>query len=84
MTHDPAAYSRALLTAAVAVADTLTNLRDSGASFNIATVMSAATPHLAPGWAPSMEDQGAAYAIAVGLCSAASAPTLAHLRAAIG
>lgn len=83
MMHDPAAYSHALLTAAVALADVLTNARDTGASVNVSAIISAATSHLAPGWVPSAEDQVNAYALAVGLCSASSTPALVHLRAAI-
>ncbi|KTS12883.1 hypothetical protein NS228_25205 [Methylobacterium indicum] len=83
MIHDPAAYSRALLTAAVALADVLTHSRDTGASVNISAIISAATPHLVPGWAPSLADQGAVYALAIGLCHSTSAPALGHLRAAL-
>lgn len=84
MTHDPAAYSHALLTAAVALADILARSRDSGASVNVSAIISAATPHLAPGWVPSLEDQAATYALAIGLCHSSSRASLLHLRAALG
>ncbi|UHC14442.1 hypothetical protein LRS73_18005 [Methylobacterium currus] len=84
MNTDPAAYAHATLVASVALADVLTRARDTGAEVNISAIIQAATPHLAPGWVPSFADQGTVYAIAVGLCSGASVPALAHLRAVLG